>query len=90
MNFQEQLDDILLEKPQRMGSFAVQMDHPGLMKSLKKKKTTKADRSFFANDEDASKQYITGTMDASGRAKKSKKSKIGERISRRLESLDGR
>jgi len=79
MNFINRLEEILLEKPQRMGSFAIQTDHPGLMKSIKKKKTTKADRSFLANDDDAEKQYITGTVDSSGKI-----SKINEKLSKKL------
>lgn len=78
------LDEILLET-ERIGSFAIQTDHPGLMKNIKKKKTTKKDRSFFVNDKDAGKKYITGVMDASGRPKKVK---IHEILSKRLEILN--
>lgn len=90
MSFKEKLGNILLDETERVGSFAIQTDHPGLLPSLKKRKTTKADRSIFAYDDDAKKQYITGTMDASGRPKgKKNKSKIYERISERLGEIDG-
>jgi hypothetical protein len=70
MDFEEKIEAIFEDKPnQRMGMYAVQTDHPGLMPSLKKSKTSKVDRSLLANDKDASRQYIKGTMDASGRAK---------------------
>lgn len=45
---------------QKMGMYAVQTDHPGLMKSIVKRKTTKKDKSPFSNDADASKNYIHG------------------------------
>ena len=92
MNLNKALDLALFEAPERMGSFAIQTDHPGLMPGIKKRKTTKQDRSFLGNDADAGKQYITGTMDASGapKGKKNKnESKIYERVSKRLEKLNG-
>jgi hypothetical protein len=60
-----------------VGSYAIQADHPGLMKSIKKRKISKQDRSVFVNDEDAKKQYIEGEVDTSG--------KIVDRINKRLE-----
>jgi len=90
VNFNSALNDILLsEKSERVGSFAIQTDHPGLMPGLKKRKTTKTDRSLFANDDDASKQYITGMVDPSGKTKNKAKNKIYEKISNRMESLNG-
>jgi len=89
MSFNSMLDDILSEKSQRVGMYAIQTDHPGLMPGIKKRKTTKADRSMFANDEDAGKQYITGTVDPSGKTKSKAKSKIYEKISDKIGSLDG-
>jgi hypothetical protein len=92
IDFSKVLDQILYEAPERVGMYAIQTDHPGLMPGIKKKKTTKQDRSFLGNDADAGKQYITGTMDASGapKGKKSKnESKIYERVSKRLENLNG-
>lgn len=86
MNFIEEIKKIF-EEPERVGSFAIQTDHPGLMPGLKKRKTTKQDRSFLSNDGDAKKQYITGTMDASGKPK-SKKTESESVISKRLEKLD--
>lgn len=90
MSYIDELNEVLLEKSERMGSFAVQMDHPGLMPNLKKRKTTKTDRSIFANDDDAGKQYIKGQVSTSGKGKKGKQSKIHERLTKRLESLNGR
>jgi hypothetical protein len=57
---------------QRIGSFSVMTDHPGIdpKGNVKKKKTSKVDRSPFVKDEDARKNYIKGEMDASGFAKK--------------------
>ena len=90
MSFGADLDRVLFEV-ERMGSYAIQTDHPGLMPGIKKKKVTKQDRSFLNNDADAAKQYITGTMDSSGKpkGKKSKnENKIYERVSKRLEKID--
>jgi len=44
----------------RMGMYSIQTDHPGLMQSIPKRKTTKKDRSIFSNDKDASKNHIKG------------------------------
>jgi hypothetical protein len=57
---------------QRVGSFSVMTDHPGIdpKGNVKKKKMNKASRSPFVNDKDAKKNYIKGEMDASGFAKK--------------------
>lgn len=66
---------------ERVGMYAVQTDHPGLMKSIKKKKTTKKDRSQFANDDDAKKDHIVGQVHPNG--------KIVEKINKRLENIDG-
>lgn len=51
---------------QRVGQYALQTDHPGLMKGIKKQPTSKVDRSFLSDDDDASRQYITGTVTPSG------------------------
>jgi len=90
MSFIEDLDEVLFEKSDRMGSFAIQMDHPGLMPNLKKRKTTKTDRSFLSNDGDAGKQYIKDQVKTDGGAKKGKKSKIHERLTKKMELLNGR
>lgn len=74
-------------KPERMGMYAVQMDHPGLMKSLKKRKTDKVDRSFLANDKDAKKQYITGSTGVSGNEKHKKQTKVAEKIEKKLAEI---
>lgn len=81
MSFYETINTIFSEKSERVGMYAIQTDHPGLMPGLKKRKTTKTDRSMFTNDSDASKQYITGTVDPSGKTKSKAKSKIYEKIS---------
>jgi hypothetical protein len=83
MNVKEKLD-LVIEKATRMGQFAVQTNHPGLMKSIKKKKISKVDRSMFANDEDAEKQYITGTINSSGEAE----SKIERKINKKLKEIN--
>lgn len=82
MTIQEKLDRIFEQNAERMGSFSIQTDHPGLMKSLKKRKTSKVDRSPFTKDEDARRQYITGTMDTGGK----KRSKVEDNINKRLEN----
>lgn len=87
MNFNDKLK-VVLEKPLMVGQYAVQTDHPGLMKHIKKKKVSKVDRSPFTNDEDAKKEYITGTIDGSGKIKKN--TKIERLLSRRLESINDR
>ena len=88
MNLEEKLA-FMEAKPERMGMYAIQMDHPGLMPSLKKRKTSKVDRSFLANDEDAKKQYITGSTGVSGNKKHKKQAKVVERIEKRLAEIDG-
>ena len=83
MKISERLDLLLESDPLMMGSFAIQTDHPGLMKSIKKRKTKKVDRSPFMNVKDAEEDHIAGTMDASGR----KQTKIEQKINKRLENL---
>lgn len=72
---------IMESKPERMGMYAVHTDHPGLMKGIKKRKISKVDWSLFSNDEDASKQYITGNVYDK---KYKKQAKITEKIEKRL------
>lgn len=51
-----------------MGSFSILTDHPGIdpKGNIKKKKTTKVNRSPFMNNKDAKKQHIKGTISTSG------------------------
>lgn len=86
MSLKDKLSTIL-EKPLRVGQYAVQTDHPGLIKSIDKKKTSKVDRSIFTNDEDAEEEYITGIVKSDGRINKTKIESI---LTKRLESLDDR
>lgn len=72
------------KKPKMMGQYAIQTDHPGLMKDIDKEKTSKVDRSLFMKDKDARKKYIVGVMGSDGR----KKSKVEEKIDTRLEKYD--
>ena len=65
---------------ERVGMYAVQTDHPGLMKNMKKKKTTKKDRSLFTNDEDAATDHIKGEVNSNGF--------ILKKIDERLEKLN--
>jgi hypothetical protein len=83
MNLTQKLNKIIEDKPERMGMYAIQTDHPGLMKGIDKKSTTKVDRSFLAKDEDAEKEYIKGKTKTSGKKYKSS-SKITEKIENRL------
>ena len=69
MDFEETINSIFEDKKEtnrRVGMYAVQTDHPGLLKGIKKEKTNKVDRSFLSDDDDASRQYITGTVTPKG------------------------
>ena len=68
MNILNRLNAIF-ENAEMMGMYAIQTDHPGLMKGIKKRKASKVDRSIFMKNKDAKKQYIKGTLDSSGKKK---------------------
>lgn len=87
MNLDEKLSAVMEDKPERVGMYAVQTDHPGLMKNMKKRKISKVDRSFLANDADAEKQYITGNTGVSGNKKHKASTKVVEKIEKRLAEI---
>lgn len=77
--------NLALENAEMMGMYAIQTDHPGLMKNIKKKKTNKVDRSLFMNDKNAKKQHIFGTLGSDGKKKTNKVYNVESKIDKRLE-----
>jgi hypothetical protein len=68
-----------------VGPFAINTDAKYIdpLSGIRRKKSTKTNRSPFMNKVDAEKQYITGEMDNSGK----KKSRIEEKIDNRIKGL---
>jgi len=67
-----------------MYSINTDADYIDPKSGIKRKKIDKTTRSPFMNKKDAKTQHITGVMDNSGK----KKSKIEEKIDRRIKGLN--